>query len=118
MPRVVERARRRARGRPPARPAPRDAMRNLLTRVPRSAHRPVATLVRSIFDQADSDAVHDQYQRVLAQLEERFPAAAPLLEDAGADLLAFTAYPPAIWRQLWSNNPIERLNKEIRRRTD
>ena len=93
-------------------------MRNLLTRVPKSAHRPVATLVRSIFDQADQDAVHDQYQRVLAQLGERFPAAAALLEDAGPELLAFTAFAPSIWRKIWSNNPIERLNKEIRRRTD
>jgi putative transposase len=93
-------------------------MRNLLTRVPRSAHRPVATLVRTIFDQADPDTVHEQYQRALAQLEERFPAAAALLEDAGPDLLAFTAHNPSVWRQIWSNNPIERLNTEIRRRTD
>jgi transposase-like protein len=93
-------------------------MRNLLTRVPRTAHRAVATLVRTIFDQADPDTVREQYTRVLAQLEERFPTAAALLEEAGPELLAFTAYPPSIWRQLWSNNPIERLNKEIRRRTD
>jgi putative transposase len=93
-------------------------MRNLLTRIPKSAHRAAATLVRSIFDQADQDAVHEQYTRVLSQLEERFPAASALLEEAGPELLAFTAYPPAIWRQIWSNNPIERLNREIRRRTD
>jgi putative transposase len=93
-------------------------MRNLLTRVPRSAHRAAATLVRTIFDQADPDTVHEQYQRVLAQLEERFPRAAELLEDAGPELLAFTAFSPTVWRQIWSNNPIERLNKEIRRRTD
>jgi transposase-like protein len=93
-------------------------MRNLLTRIPKSAQRAVATTVRSIFDQADTDQVHDQYQRVLSQLQERFPNAAALLDDAGADLLAFTAFAPSIWRQVWSNNPIERLNKEIRRRTD
>ncbi len=93
-------------------------MRNLLTRVPRSAHRPAATLVRTIFDQADHDTVHEQYQRALSQLEERFPQAAALLEEAGPDLLAFTAFSPTVWRQVWSNNPIERLNKEIRRRTD
>ncbi|MDX6402341.1 MAG: putative transposase [Gaiellaceae bacterium] len=93
-------------------------MRNLLTRVPKAMHRPVATLVRTIFDQADQDTVHEQYQRALAQLEERFPAAATLLEEAGPDLLAFTAHSPSVWRQIWSNNPIERLNKEIRRRTD
>jgi putative transposase len=93
-------------------------MRNLLTRVPKTMQRAVATLVRTIFDQADQDTVHEQYQRCLSQLEERFPAAAELLEEAGADLLAFTAHSPTVWRQIWSNNPIERLNKEIRRRTD
>jgi putative transposase len=93
-------------------------MRNLLTRVPKSMHRAGATLVRSIFDQVDADQVREQYRRVLTQLEERFPAAAALLEEAGPDLLAFTALPPGVWRQVWSNNPIERLNREIRRRTD
>jgi transposase-like protein len=93
-------------------------MRNLLTRVPKTAQRPVATLVRTIFDQPDSDTVHEQASRALHQLEERFPAAAALLEEAQHDLLAFTAFAPATWRQIWSNNPIERLNKEIRRRTD
>ena len=93
-------------------------MRNLLTRVPKAAQRAVATLVRSIFDQADQDQAHEQYARVLAQLEDRFPRAAELLEEAGPDLLAFTAFAPTLWRQVWSNNPIERLNREIRRRTD
>jgi transposase-like protein len=93
-------------------------MRNLLSRVPRSMQRAVATTVRTIFDQADAEQVHEQFARTLAQLQERFPAAAELLEDAGPELLAFAVYPPTIWRQLWSNNPIERLNKEIRRRTD
>ena len=93
-------------------------MRNLLTRVPKAMHRAVATSVRTIFDQPDAVTVHEQYDRVLAQLEDRFPAAAELLEEAGGDLLAFTAFNASIWRQVWSNNPIERLNKEIRRRTD
>jgi transposase-like protein len=93
-------------------------MRNLLTRVPKSAQPFVATLVRSIFAQPDAASVHEQHARVVEQLAERFPAAAELLEDAGPDILAFTAVPKEVWRQVWSNNPLERLNREIRRRTD
>jgi transposase-like protein len=93
-------------------------MRNLLTRVPKSAQSFVATMVRSIFAQPDADTVREQHLRVIAQLEERFPEAAALLEKAAPELLAFTYLPKEHWRQLWSNNSLERLNKEIRRRTD
>ncbi len=93
-------------------------MRNLLTRVPKSAQGFVATMVRSIFAQPDADSVREQHVRVVAQLESRFPEAAALLEEAGPEILAFTAFPKEHWRQLWSNNSLERLNKEIRRRTD
>ena len=78
----------------------------------------MATQVRTIFDQADADAVHTQFDRVVATLAEKYPEAAEHLETARDDLLAFTAYPRELWRQIWSNNPQERLNKEIRRRTD
>jgi transposase-like protein len=93
-------------------------MRNLLTRVPKSAQGFVATMVRSIFAQPDTDSVHEQHARVVAQLEDRFPEAAALLEEAGPEIIAFTSFPKEHWRQLWSNNSLERLNKEIRRRTD
>ena len=93
-------------------------LRNLLTKVPKSAQPHVATQVRTIFDQADADAVHAQYDRVVEALAGRYREAAEHLEAARAELLAFTAYPREIWRQIWSNNPQERLNKEIRRRTD
>jgi transposase-like protein len=93
-------------------------MRNLLTRVPKSAQGFVATMVRTIFAQPDAATVHEQHARIVAQLEARFPEAAALLDEAGPDLLAFTGFPKEHWRQLWSNNSLERLNKEIRRRTD
>ncbi len=93
-------------------------MRNLLTRVPKSAQSFVATMVRTIFAQPDAVTVREQHQRIVGQLEDRFPDAAALLDEAGPELLAFTSFPKEHWRQLWSNNSLERLNKEIRRRTD
>ncbi len=93
-------------------------VRNLQTRVPKTAQSLVATLVRSIFAQPDAESVWDQHRRVCEQLGERFPVAADMLQDAAPDLLAFTAMPKEHWRQLWSNNPLERLNRDIRRRTD
>ncbi len=93
-------------------------MRNVLTRVPKSAQAMVATLVRTIFAQPDAKSVWAQHVRVVEQLTERFGDAATHLADAAPDVLAFTAFPKEHWRQIWSNNPQERLNKELRRRTD
>jgi transposase-like protein len=93
-------------------------MRNLLTRVPKSAQSMVATLVRTIFEQPDAASVWAQHARVVDQLTERFPDAAAHLAEAATDVLAFTGFPKEHWRQIWSNNPQERLNKELRRRTD
>jgi putative transposase len=91
---------------------------NLLAKVPRSAQPVVAGLLRSVFDQPDAEQVHAQFDRVEAQLRERFPAVAAYLADAKDDLLAFSAFPVEHWTKIRSNNPQERLNKEIRRRTD
>jgi transposase-like protein len=93
-------------------------MVNLLSRVPKAAQQAVATLVRSIYAQPDRDSTYNQFRYVVDHLEDRFPQAAELLADAQEELLAFTAFPKAVWRQIWSNNPLERLNKEVRRRTD
>ena len=93
-------------------------MRNLLCRVPKSAQPFVATLVRTIFAQPSAEEVAAQLERVFEQLARRFPAAAELLEAAAPEITAFAAFPLAHWRQIWSNNPQERLNREIRRRSD
>jgi transposase-like protein len=92
--------------------------RNLLTRVPKSAQPWVSTLVRTIFEQPDAASVRAQHAQVVKALEAKLPQAAAHLDEARDDILAFTGFPREVWRQVWSNNPQERLNKEIRRRTD
>lgn len=92
-------------------------MRNLLTKVPKAAHGLVATFVRTIFAQPDAESVRAQHARTVEQLQPRFREPARMLAEA-EEILAFTAFPKEHWRQIWSNNPQERLNREIRRRTD
>jgi putative transposase len=91
---------------------------NLMSATPKSSWGWVKALLHSIYDQPDADAVHAQFDRVVDALSEKLPAVADHLDSARADILAFTAFPKEIWRQIWSNNPNERLNREIRRRTD
>lgn len=93
-------------------------MRNLLTKVPKSSQSMVATLVRTIFEQPDAEQVWAQHARVVEQLQDRFADAAVMLVDAGGDILAFAAFPAEHWSAIRSNNPQERLNRELRRRTD
>jgi putative transposase len=78
----------------------------------------VRALLHSVYDQPDAASVHAQFDRVLDALADKLPKVAEHLEAARADVLAFTAFPQEVWRQIWSNNPSERLNREIRRRTD
>ncbi|TPG15894.1 IS256 family transposase [Pedococcus bigeumensis] len=91
---------------------------NLMSTTPKSSWGWVKALLHSIYDQPDTDAVHAQFDRVVDALSGKLPAVAEHLQAARADILAFTAFPKEIWRQIWSNNPNERLNREIRRRTD
>ena len=91
---------------------------NLMAITPKSSWPWVKTLLHSVFDQPDAESVGAQYERIVDALTDKLPRVAEHLEDARTDLLAFTAFPKQIWRQIWSNNPQERLNKEIRRRTD
>jgi putative transposase len=91
----------------------------VLARVPRGSAEMVAAAIRTIFAQQRPEDAWAQLGRVVEQLRVgRFGDAADLLEQAAADVLAYTAFPRGCWRQIWSNNPQERLNREIRRRTD
>jgi len=91
---------------------------NLMSITPKSSWGWVKAMLHSIYDQPDAAAVHAQFDRVVQALTEKLPKVAQHLEEARADILAFTVFPKEIWRQIWSNNPQERLNREIRRRTD
>jgi transposase-like protein len=93
-------------------------LRNLLTTVPKSAQPWVATMVRTIFDQPTAEQVRAQHAWVIDALEAKYAAACEHLAAAREDPLAFAAFPRETRRQIWSTNPQERLNKEIRRRTD
>jgi putative transposase len=91
---------------------------NLMAVTPKAQWGWVKAMLHSIYDQPDAEAVHAQFDRVGDALADKLPAVAEHLEEARADILAFTAFPKELWRQSWSNNPSERLNREIRRRTD
>jgi putative transposase len=91
---------------------------NLMATCPKGSRPWVKTLLHSVYDQPDAASVHAQYDRLVEAIADKLPKVADHLETARADLLAFTAFPKEIWRQIWSNNPNERLNREIRRRTD
>jgi hypothetical protein len=93
-------------------------LRNVLARVPRGSAEMVLAAVRTIFAQPDGAAVAEQLDEIARRLEPRFPQVAAMLTEAKADLLAFTAFPVSHWRKIWSTNPLERVNKEIKRRTD
>jgi transposase-like protein len=93
-------------------------MRNVLARVPKGNAEMVAAAIRTIFAQPDAEHVHAQFDVIAGMLGRQFPAVEAMLRDAKDDLLAFTAFPVPHWKKIWSTNPLERLNKEIKRRTD
>jgi transposase-like protein len=93
-------------------------MRDALGLVPKSGQQMVAATIRTVFAQPDPSAAREQWRRVADTFRPRFARLAELMDTAEADVLAYLAFPAGHWRQVWSNNPLERLNKEVKRRTD
>ena len=91
---------------------------NLMSVTPKSMWPAVKAMLHSVYDQPDKDAVQAQFDRLLDYVDGTLPDVHEHLDSARADILAFTAFPKDVWTQIWSNNPAERLNREIRRRTD
>jgi len=93
-------------------------MRNLLAKVPKGSAEMVAAVVRTIFAQATMEAVLAQVDAAAVMLEAQFPAVATMLLDCKERITAFARFPQSHWRKIWSTNPLERLNREVKRRTD
>jgi putative transposase len=93
-------------------------LRNLLTRIPKGNAEMVAAAVRTIFAQPDAKHVHSQLDVIAGMLGKQFPIVETMLRDTADDVLAFTSFPVGHWKKIWSTNPLERVNKEIKRRTD
>jgi transposase-like protein len=93
-------------------------LRNVLARIPKGRAEMVLALVRTIWSQPDPAAVREQLDEVAAKLAPGFPAVAAMLTEAREDVTAFAAFPFAHWKKIWSTNPLERVNKEVKRRSD
>jgi transposase-like protein len=93
-------------------------LRNVLAQVPKGSAEMVAAAIRTIFAQPDAAHVRAQLDVIAGMLGRQFPKVETMLREAADELLAFAAFPVAHWKKIWSTNPLERLNKEIKRRTD
>ena len=93
-------------------------LRNGLSYVPKREQALVAATIRTVFAQPTPQLTREQYRRVVDTFQDRYPRLSQLMEDTEDDVLSYTHFPPEHWRQVWSNNPLERVNKEIKRRTD
>ena len=93
-------------------------MRNVLAVVPKGNAEMVAAAIRTVFAQPDAEHVHEQLEAIATMLGKQLPKVEAMLREAREDLLAFTGFPVPHWKKVWSTNPLERLNKEVKRRTD
>jgi putative transposase len=93
-------------------------LRNVLAAVPKGSAEMVAAAIRTIFAQPSPIHVRDQLEVIAAMLGRQFPKVEAMLREAADDITAFASFPVGHWKKIWSTNPLERLNKEIKRRTD
>jgi len=93
-------------------------MRNVLSHVQKNAKDYVSAALKTVFNQQTRKDAGDAMGRLIALLEDKYPTVAELVMAAEDDVLAYMAFPTTHWRQIRSTNPLERLNREIRRRTD
>ena len=93
-------------------------MRNALSLVPKAAQQMVGATIRTVFAQPDVGSAREQWRRVSDGFRHRFPRLSELMEEAEEDLLAYASFPQEHWQKIWSNNPLERVNKEVKRRTN
>jgi putative transposase len=93
-------------------------MRNALSLVPKAAQQMVGATIRTVFAQPDTESAHQQWRRIAEGFQSRFPKLSELMEEAEGDVLAYATFPAEHWQKVWSTNPLERLNKEVKRRTN
>jgi transposase-like protein len=93
-------------------------MRNALSLVPKAAQQMVGATIRTVFAQPDAQSAHQQWLRVSEGFRDRFPRLTQLMNEAEEDVLSYAAFPAEHWQKIWSNNPLERVNKEAKRRTN
>jgi putative transposase len=93
-------------------------LRNVLAQVPKGSQEMVAAAIRTIFAQPDAQHVHEQFEQIATMLGRQLPKVDQMMRKARDDVLAFTGFPVAHWKKIWSTNPLERLNREVKRRTD
>jgi putative transposase len=93
-------------------------MRNALSLVPKAAQQMVGATIRTVFAQPDAESAHHQWRRVSEGFRHRFPRLSELMDEAEEDVLSYAAFPQEHWHKIWSNNPLEQVNKEVKRRTN
>jgi putative transposase len=92
--------------------------RNALSLVPKAAQQMVGATIRTVFAQPDSESAREQWRRVSERFRSRFPRLSELIEEAEEDVLSYAAFPQEHWQKIWSNNLLQRVNKEVKRRTN